>query len=127
MEICKCFDFKKGLQEFPLWLSGNEPTSFHKDEGLFLALLCGLRIWRCCEPWCRSQMWQGSSVAVAVAYAGSGSSYSTLSLGTSICDTCGPKKKKSKKKKVTFQETFLPKETCTLSWVTFRWLFNYHD
>ena len=31
-----------------------------------LALLSGLRIRRCRELWCRSQMWLGSGVAVAV-------------------------------------------------------------
>ena len=34
-----------------------------------LASLGGLRIWRCRELWCRSQMWLGSCVAVAVAVA----------------------------------------------------------
>ena len=33
---------------------------------LSLALLSGLRIWRCCELWCRSQTWLRSGVAVAV-------------------------------------------------------------
>ena len=48
-----------------------------------LALLSGLKI-RCCpELWCRSQMWLGSGVAVAVVYAGSYNSNSTPSLGTS--------------------------------------------
>ena len=32
-----------------------------------LALFSRLRIWYCHEPWCRSQMWLGSGVAVAVA------------------------------------------------------------
>ena len=32
-----------------------------------LALLSGLRIQRCRELWCRSQMWLGSHVAVALA------------------------------------------------------------
>uniref|UniRef100_A0A4X1UFB8 Uncharacterized protein n=1 Tax=Sus scrofa TaxID=9823 RepID=A0A4X1UFB8_PIG len=31
-----------------------------------LALLSGLRIWCCCELWCRSQTRLGSQVAVAV-------------------------------------------------------------
>ena len=60
-----------------------------------LALLSGLRIWRCHELWCRSQMWLGSAGAVAVA--SSCSSDSTLSLGTSICCRLGPKKQKNKK------------------------------
>ena len=32
-----------------------------------MALLSGLSIWRCCELWCRSQMWLGSGIAMAVA------------------------------------------------------------
>ena len=31
-----------------------------------LTQLSGLRIWHCHELWCRSQMWPGSCVAVAV-------------------------------------------------------------
>ena len=31
-----------------------------------LASLSGLRIWRCCELWCRSQTQLGSHVAVAL-------------------------------------------------------------
>ena len=31
-----------------------------------LTLLSGLKIWRCCELWCRSQMWLGSRIAMAV-------------------------------------------------------------
>ena len=42
-------------------------------------------------------MWLGSGVAVAVVQAGSFSSNLTLSLGTSICHGCGPKKQKKKK------------------------------
>ena len=41
-------------------------------------------------------MWLRSGVAVAVAYAGSYSSSLTPSLGTSICHSCGPKRKTSK-------------------------------
>ena len=44
------------------------PTSIHDDMGLTPgASLSGLRIQRCCELWCRSQMWLGSGVAVAMA------------------------------------------------------------
>ena len=39
-----------------------------------LALLTELRIWRYYELWCRSQMWLGSGVAVALAQAGGYSS-----------------------------------------------------
>ena len=48
-----------------------------------LALLSGLRIWGCCELWCRLQMRLGSHVAVAVAVASSYSSDSVPRLGTS--------------------------------------------
>jgi len=61
-----------------------------------LASLSGLRIWRGCELWCRSQMWLGSGVAVA----GIGwqySSDSTPSLGPSICHRCSPQKTKKDK------------------------------
>ena len=58
-----------------------------------LASLSGLRIWHCPTHQCRLQVWLGSHVAVAVASAGSCSSDSTPNLGTSICHTCGHKKK----------------------------------
>ena len=61
-----------------------------------LASLSGLRIRHCHELWGRSQTWLGSGVAVAVAQAGGYSSYSTPSLGTSICHRCSPKKQKKK-------------------------------
>ena len=51
-----------------------------------LALLSGLRIWRCGKLLCRSQMQLGSGIAEAV----------TPSLGTSICRGCDLKKKKKK-------------------------------
>ena len=65
-----------------------------EDMGSIPASLGGLRIWHCYELWCRSQMWLGSSVAVAVVKASSCSSNSTPSLGTFICQGCGPKKQK---------------------------------
>ena len=68
-----------------------------------LALLSGLRVWRCHELWCRSQTWLRSLVAVALAVAGSYSSDSTPSLGISICRGCGPKKTKKKKKKTSHE------------------------
>ena len=46
-----------------------------------LALLSGPEIWRCRELWCRSQVWLGSCVAVAVVEAGGYSSDLTASLG----------------------------------------------
>ena len=62
-----------------------------------LALLSGLRIQRCHERWCRSQMRLRCPTAVAVAVAGSWSSDSTPSLGASIYCGCGPKKQKTNK------------------------------
>ena len=59
-----------------------------------LALFSGLRIWHCCELWCRSTMWLRSVVAVAVVEGSSCSSNLTPRLGTSICHVCGPKKTK---------------------------------
>ena len=47
-----------------------------------LTSLSGLRIRRCSELWCRSQMRLKSGIAVAVALAGGYSSDSTPSLGT---------------------------------------------
>ena len=44
--------------------------------------------------WCRSQMWLGYCVAVAVVSAGSCSSNRTPNLGISICHRCDPKKRK---------------------------------
>ena len=55
-----------------------------------LTSLNGLRIWRCHELWCRSQMWPRSGIAVAVAQAGSYGSDLTPSLGISICCRCSP-------------------------------------
>ena len=48
-----------------------------------LALISGLRIWHCCELWCRVQTRLGS---------GSCSSDSTPSPGTSLGRACGPKR-----------------------------------
>ena len=64
-----------------------------------LASLSGLRIQRCQELWCRSQMRLRSGVAMAVAQASSCSSNQTPGLRTFICQGCGPQKKKRKKKK----------------------------
>ena len=64
-----------------------------------LALLSGLRIQRCHELCCRSQMWLGSCIAVPVVWAGSCSSNWIPSLRISICHRCGPKKQKTNKKK----------------------------
>ena len=57
-----------------------------------LTSLSGLRIWCCCELWCRSQTRLGSHIA-----GGCGVGW-RLQLQTSICCKCGPKKQKQKKK-----------------------------
>ena len=53
-----------------------------------LVSLSGLRIWHCCELWYKLQM-QLRTGAVAVLW--------VLSLGTSICCRCNPKKTKQNK------------------------------
>ena len=66
----------------------------------FLASLSGLRIQQCLELWCRSQMWFGSHVAVALVLAGGYSSHWTPSLGNSICHESSPRNgKKTRKEK----------------------------
>ena len=87
-----------GVPVVALWLTIQLGTMRLRVQSL--ALLSGLRIWCCCELWCRSQARFGSGVAVAVAQAGGYSSDETPSLGTSICRGSSPRKgKKTKKKK----------------------------
>ena len=62
-----------------------------------LASLSGLRVWRCCELWCRSQIELGSRVVVAMVQAGTCSYDSALSLGTSYAAGTALKSKKKKK------------------------------
>ena len=73
------------------------PTAMREDAGLIPGLAQGLRIWFCCELWCRLQMWLGSGIVMAVAYSGSCSSNLTPSLGTSICLRGSPKKQQTNK------------------------------
>ena len=82
--------------EFPSWLSRlRTQLASLRMRVPSLALLSGLRIQRCHSLECRSQMWLGCSVAVAVVSAGSCSSDLTSSLGASVCCWCGPKKQKN--------------------------------
>ena len=80
----------------PLRFQVNEAIRF---QVLSLALLSGLRIWRCRALWCRLQTRLGSCVAVAVAEAGGYSSHQTLSLGTSTYAAGAALKRQKKKKK----------------------------
>ena len=56
--------FKKYIWEFPWWCSRNHATMRLQVQSL--ASLSGLRIWHCCELWCRLQARLGSGVAVAL-------------------------------------------------------------
>ena len=89
---------------FNCWISHHgsapmNPTRIHEDVGSIPGLTQRLRIWQCCELWCRSQVRLGSGAAVAVVQAGSCSSDMTPSLGTSLCYGCGPKMQKTKQNK----------------------------
>ena len=67
-------------------------TGINEDVGSILGLTQWLRIQRCHELWCRSQMRLGSHVAVAVVLAGTCSSDSTPSWRPSTDRGCSPKK-----------------------------------
>ena len=84
---------KKEKKGFPSLLSVLWPTSM-RTQVWALSLSSGLRIQRCHELCCRSQMWLWSCIAVAVVWAGRYSSNLTPSLRTSICCEYGPGKKK---------------------------------
>ena len=62
-----------------MWLSelGTQLVSM-RTRVRSLASLSGLRIWHCCELWCRLKTWLGSCITVAVVQAGSCSSNATL-------------------------------------------------
>ena len=63
--------FKQSTRESRLWLKGNKSKQIQlvsrRMQLRFLASFSGLRIWRRRELWCRSQIWLGSGVDVAVA------------------------------------------------------------
>ena len=54
-----------GVPVMAHWLTIQQGTMRLQVQSL--ALLGGLRIWRCCGLWCKSQAWFGSCVAVALA------------------------------------------------------------
>ena len=70
-------------------------TSIHEPLGSIPGPALWVKDQHSCELWCRLQTWLGSCMAVAVVQAGSCSSDWTLSLGTSICCRCGPRKTKN--------------------------------
>ena len=72
-----------------------------------LALLSGLSIQHCCGLCCRSQMWLGSDIAMAVVQASVYSSNLTLILGSSTCRGCSPKTPKTSKQKTLVQPASL--------------------
>ena len=93
--FCRHLGQRMYCKEFLLWLSRLRiQLESMRMWVQSLALLSGLRILCCRELWHRSQMWFGFGIAVAVVSAGSCSSNLTLSLGTRICLTCSPKKKR---------------------------------
>ena len=65
---------------------------------LSLASLSGLRIWRCRELWCRSQMRLRSGVAMALARPVATAPIQPLAWETP-CHGCDPKKRQKTKKK----------------------------
>ena len=65
----------------------------------FLASISRLRIWCCCELWCRSKTRHGSPCCCGCGVGQQHSSDSIPGLGTSICCGQGPKKQKKNKDK----------------------------
>ena len=84
-----------GVPIMAQWLTNQ--TRIMRLQIQSLVSLSGLMIWCCHELWCKSKMWLGSGIAVALAQAGGYSSDLTPSLGTSICHGCSPRKDKKKK------------------------------
>ena len=98
---------------FPLQLSEftTRITSM-RTQVRSLAPLSGLKIWRCHELWCRSQMRLRAGAAVAVVLANSCSSDSTPGMGTAICLRCNPKKTKIKKCSLSLNPLCPPPHSC---------------
>ena len=61
---CHSWDNRNALRSSHRGSVVNEPMRTRVQS---LALLSGLRIWCCCELWCRLQIQLGSGVSVAVA------------------------------------------------------------
>ena len=88
----KMFFFKKVIWSFHHGSAETNPTSIHESASLAPGLAQWIKDLAVRELWCRSQMQLRSCIVVAVVQAGSCSSDLTLSLGTSICHGCSPKK-----------------------------------
>ena len=74
-------------------------TRNHGVVGSIPGLAQWLKIWLCCELWCRLQMQLGSGIAVALAQAGGYSSNSTPSWEPPYATDISLIKKKRKEKK----------------------------
>ena len=104
--------------EFPSWLRG-QPTRLAsmRTQAQSLALLSELRIWYCCELWCRLQKQLGSCVVVAVVQANNYSSDSTIAWKTPCASGMALKSKKMKSKKI---KSILNIESCRKTSLTFQ-------
>ena len=97
---CVLLNKPRTKREFPSWLSGKETQLVSMRTWVqSLASLSGLKIWRCHELSCRSQVRLGADDTEKVKKT-SGYRYdSTPSLGPCISHRYGPKKTKKKKRK----------------------------
>ena len=91
-----------------------------------LALLNGLRIWRCHELWCRLQMWLGSCIAYGSGVS-SCSSDLTPNLGTSTCPRVRPQNKTKQNNELAKTEPKFSAQSLTQSHKVNRFKFYLHE